>query len=80
MRDFLEPFDVPMTVEVVEGEVVVLGPSGMAVALTPQAARISAERLRDAAQRADPGTDQPEPDCDALAQPQCRLQDRNRNR
>lgn len=59
MRDFLEPFDVPMTVEVVEGEVVVLGPSGMAVALTPRAARISAERLRDAAQRADPGTTEP---------------------
>lgn len=59
MRDFLEPFDVPMTVQVVEGEVVVLGPSGMAVALTPQAARISAERLHDAAQRAEPGANEP---------------------
>jgi hypothetical protein len=49
MRDFLDPFDVPMTVQVVDGEIVVLGPSGVAIALTPEAARISGERLVEAA-------------------------------
>lgn len=52
MRDFLDPFDVPMTVQVVEGEVVVLGPNGLAIALTPEAARVSAERLSAAASAA----------------------------
>lgn len=52
MRDFLEPFDIAMTAEVVDGEIVVLGPKGVAVALTPEAARLSGERLLEAAERA----------------------------
>lgn len=59
MSDFLAPFDVPMTVHVVDGEVVVLGPSGVAIALTPQAARISGERLVAAADEAGPAEPDP---------------------
>lgn len=52
MRDFLDPFDVPMTAQVVDGEIVLLGPNGVAIALTPEAARLSGERLLEAAARA----------------------------
>lgn len=52
MRDFLDPYDTPMNVQVVDGEVVVLGPDGFAVALTPEAARTSGERLLSAAGQA----------------------------
>lgn len=52
MRDFLDPYDSPMTVQVVDGEVVVLGPDGFAVALTAEAARLSGARLIEAAERA----------------------------
>jgi len=45
-------FSEPMTVEVIEDEVVVLGPNGVAVSLTPDAAEESARRLRDAAGQA----------------------------
>lgn len=55
MRDFLAPYDNPMTVQVVDGEVVALGPDGMAIALTPKAARASGERLIQAAERAEKG-------------------------
>jgi hypothetical protein len=53
MRDFLDPFETPMTAQVVDGEIVVLGPNGVAIALTPEAARISGERLLEAARRAE---------------------------
>jgi hypothetical protein len=52
MRDLLAPSDEPMTVQPVDGEVVVLGPDAMAIAMTPSAARISGERLIEAADRA----------------------------
>ncbi len=47
-----EAFDEPMTVRVVEGDVVVLGPDSVAVALTPDAAEESARRLADGAREA----------------------------
>ena len=48
-----------MTAQVVDGEVVVLGPNGVAISMTAEAARISGERLLEAARqvegaRADP--------------------------
>jgi hypothetical protein len=52
MRDPLAPSDEPMTVQLVDGEVVVLGPDAMAIAMTPSAARISGERLIEVAGRA----------------------------
>lgn len=59
MQDFLDPFETPMTAQVVDGEVVVLGPNGVAISMTAEAARISGERLLEAARqvegaRADP--------------------------
>ena len=57
MRDLLDAFDVPMTVQVVDGEVVVLGPNGVAIALTPEAARVSGERLLEAARSAEISSD-----------------------
>lgn len=45
-------FDEPLNVRVAEGAVVILGPDAAALALTPEAAERSAERLRDAAQEA----------------------------
>lgn len=47
----------PMTMVVSEGAVVVLGPNGIAAALTPLAAEESARRLLAAAQRARSGLD-----------------------
>lgn len=49
MQEFLCPYSEPMTVHAVEGEVVVLGPDGVAVSLTPEAAEESANRLNAAA-------------------------------
>lgn len=43
------PFDEPSHVEAVDGEVVVDGPDGVAVSLTPDAAMATADRLADAA-------------------------------
>lgn len=51
-QDLLDPFDSPMDVEVVSGEVVALGPEGLAMALTPEAAKISGFRLIAAADQA----------------------------
>lgn len=47
-----KPFEEPMTVTTVDGEVVVLGPDAMAAALTPDAAEESARRLMTAAEAA----------------------------
>ena len=44
-----DAFCEPMTVQVVEGEVVVLGPDGIGASLTPAAARESGRRLIEAA-------------------------------
>lgn len=52
MHEFLRPYSEPMTVHAVEGEVVVLGPDGVAVSLTPEAAEESAHRLNTAASEA----------------------------
>lgn len=52
MAGYLAALDTPMTVEVVDGEVVVLGPNAIAVALTPRAAEESARRLLEAARLA----------------------------
>ena len=66
MHEFLSPYSDPMTVHAVEGEVVVLGPDGVAVSLTPDCAEESAKRLMAAANEArrqppvsPPETDQP---------------------
>jgi hypothetical protein len=43
-------FEEPMTVQVVDGEIVVLGPDAVGVSITPDAAEESARRLIAAAQ------------------------------
>jgi hypothetical protein len=48
----LSAFETPMTVHVVDGEVVALGPDGVSVSLTPQAAEESGRRLLEAARKA----------------------------
>jgi hypothetical protein len=53
-----EPFSEPMTVRVVENEVVVLGPDAVGISLTPEAAEESAHRLLEAAKRAREGRDE----------------------
>lgn len=40
----------PMTVDVVDGEVVILGPDGLSASLTPESTEESARRLQAAAQ------------------------------
>jgi hypothetical protein len=52
MDPYKKPFSEPMTAQAVDGEVVVLGPDSVGVALTPDAAEESARRLVEAAQRA----------------------------
>jgi hypothetical protein len=54
-----EPFDEPMTVTTVDGEVVVLGPDAIAAALTPDAAEESGRRLMSAAEAARRETETP---------------------
>lgn len=46
------PFRDPMTVRVVDGEVVILGPDAIAVSITAEAAEESARRLTAAAEEA----------------------------
>lgn len=41
----IPPFEEPLEVTVVEGEVVILGPDGIRGSFTPAAARESAERI-----------------------------------
>jgi len=48
----IQTIDEPLLVEVVEGEVVVLGPDGLNGSLTPRAAEESGRRLLEAARRA----------------------------
>lgn len=50
-----EPFDQPSQVAPVEGEVSLRGPGPVGVSMTPQAARRTASRLEDAAERAEAG-------------------------
>jgi hypothetical protein len=45
-------FAEPMTIRVVEGEIVILGPDSVAISLTPSAAEESARRLMEAAAEA----------------------------
>jgi hypothetical protein len=52
MSTYMSALDTAMTVEVVEGEVVILGPDAVSVSLTPSAAEESARRLLEAADRA----------------------------
>ncbi|MCR5874762.1 hypothetical protein LRS10_11645 [Phenylobacterium sp. J426] len=52
MNELRVPFSEAMTAHAVEGEVVVLGPDSVAVALTPEAAEESARRLTTAAAEA----------------------------
>lgn len=46
------PFDEPLTAEPVDGEVAILGPAHLHGSMTPEAARASAERLREVADAA----------------------------
>jgi hypothetical protein len=57
MPAYMSALDTAMTVEVVDGEVVVMGPDAVSVSLTPSAAEESGRRLVEAAERAriDPG-------------------------
>ncbi|MET3666517.1 DUF3606 domain-containing protein [Caulobacter sp. 1776] len=50
-----EPFDQPSQVDPVEGEVAMRGPGATGVSMTPEAARQTGARLRDAADRAEQG-------------------------
>ena len=52
MASYLKPYDEPMIVRVVEGDVVILGPDGFSASITPHAAEESARRLLQAAQEA----------------------------
>lgn len=52
MHEFLAPYDKPMNAQAVEGEVVILGPDGVAVSMTAAAAEESARRLIEAARQA----------------------------
>lgn len=52
MDSLKKPYSEPMTVQPIDGEVVVLGPNAIGVALTPDAAEESARRLAEAARRA----------------------------
>lgn len=52
MDPYKKPFSEPMTAQPVDGEVVVLGPDSVGVALTPDAAEESARRLVEAARQA----------------------------
>lgn len=45
-------YDQPLEIDTHDGEVVIVGPGATAVALTPQAAAVSAERLAAAAKKA----------------------------
>jgi hypothetical protein len=49
---WLRALDEPMSAQALDGEVVVLGPDGVAVSLTPEAAERSADRLKAAAAEA----------------------------
>ena len=58
--DLGDPFVEPMTVQAVDGEVVVLGPDSVAVSLTPDAAEESGRRLIAGAENArQEGPDEP---------------------
>lgn len=48
MSDPLSAFDLPMTVKCVDGEVVILGPDGVGISMTADAAEESARRLDQA--------------------------------
>ena len=52
MTDYLSALPDAMTVQVVEGEIVILGPDGVAVSMTVEAAEESARRLAAAAEQA----------------------------
>jgi hypothetical protein len=52
MNAFKEPFSDAMTTQAIDGEVVVLGPDGVALSMTPEAAEESARRLASAAEEA----------------------------
>lgn len=52
MHSLDKAFDEPMNVHAIDGEVVVLGPDSVGVALTPDAAEESARRLTQAAREA----------------------------
>lgn len=60
MNPHTRPFDEAMTVQSVEGEVVILGPDSVAVSLTPEAAEESARRLAAAATAARGQTSEPD--------------------
>lgn len=49
------PYDEPSTIRPVDGEVTVVGPGPVGVSITPQAARETARRLGQAADRAEDG-------------------------
>lgn len=55
MNSFSHAFSDPMVVRLVEGEIVVLGPDGVAVSLTVEAARESSRRLAEAVAAATKG-------------------------
>jgi hypothetical protein len=52
MDQYLDAFRDPMNVHVVDGEIVILGPDGVAVSLTIEAAEESARRLAEAVKAA----------------------------
>lgn len=55
MTDYLSALTDAMTVQVVDGEIVVLGPDGVAISMTVEAAAESARRLSAAVEEARAG-------------------------
>ena len=49
-----QAFSIPLEVTPVDGEVVITGPDGVAISLTPEAAITSAKRLLEAARGEEP--------------------------
>lgn len=47
--DRLQAFDTPLEVRTVDGEIAIIGPDGVGISLTREAAIISARRLLEAA-------------------------------
>lgn len=53
--EHLQPFDTPLEVTQIDGEIAITGPDGACLSLTREAALASARRLLEAVEDQDPG-------------------------
>jgi hypothetical protein len=54
-----KPYNEPTSIDAIDGEVTLDGPDGVGLSMTPEAAKITSERLKEGAERAEkqsPGT------------------------